>query len=77
LKKLLRNPPIVEMPTVEETMHNQPFIGALPVSVQGPLLDAAKEHMKVQGNIIYKEQAKPDGIWLIANGVVKVGFLFT
>lgn len=71
LKKLLRNPPIVEMPTVWETLHNQPFIGALPVSVQRPLLDVAKEFMMVQSTIIYEEDKKPDGIWLIANGVVQ------
>jgi hypothetical protein len=74
LKKLLRKPPLVEMPTVGETLRNQPFSGALPVPVQGLLLDVAKEHMQLRSNVIYKEDMKPDGIWLIANGVVKVGF---
>lgn len=63
------------MPTVQETLHNQPFFGALPDSVQAPLLVAAKEHMKVKGCILYEEEVKPDGIWLIANGVVKVDSL--
>ncbi|KAG0600449.1 hypothetical protein M758_11G035100 [Ceratodon purpureus] len=71
LKKLLRKPPVVEMPSVEETLQNQPFIGALPDSVQEVLLHVAKEHMRVQSTTIYKEEGKPDGIWLIANGVVK------
>ncbi|KAG0575636.1 hypothetical protein KC19_5G019200 [Ceratodon purpureus] len=71
LKKLLRKPPVVEMPTVEETLRNQPFFGALPAFVQGLLLDAAKEHMQLRSNVIYKEDMRPDGIWLIANGVVK------
>lgn len=71
LKKLLRKPPLVEMPTVGETLRNQPFFGALPVPVQGLLLDVAKEHMQLRSNVIYKEDMKPDGIWLIANGVVK------
>ena len=74
LKKLLRKPPVVEMPSAEETLQNQPFIGALPEPVQEMLLDAAKEHMKVQSSAIYGEGGKPDGIWLIANGVVKVSF---
>jgi hypothetical protein len=72
LKKLLRKPPLVEMPSAEETLQNQPFIGALPARVQKMLLTVAKEHMRVQGTTIYREHGKPDGIWLIANGVVKV-----
>lgn len=62
------------MPTVEETLRNQPFFGALPVPVQGLLLDVAKENMQLRSNVLYKEDMKPDGIWLIANGVVKVVF---
>ena len=44
--------------------------------VQGLLLDVAKEHMQLRGSVMYKEDMKPDGIWLIANGVVKVGFTY-
>lgn len=72
LKKLLRDPPIVEMPSAEQTLQNQPFIGAMPTSVQKPLLDVSKEYMKLQGSVIYREDMKSDGIWLITNGVVKV-----
>jgi hypothetical protein len=71
LKKLLRNPPLVEMPTAEETLMRQPFIGAQPASIRENLATAAKEFMKLRDSILYKEDAKPDGIWLIANGVVK------
>ncbi|XP_024361415.1 sodium/hydrogen exchanger 8 isoform X2 [Physcomitrium patens] len=71
LKKLLRDPPIVEMPSAEQTLQNQPFIGAMPTSVQKPLLDVSKEYMKLQGSVIYREDMKSDGIWLITNGVVK------
>lgn len=74
MKKLLRKPPVVEMPLAEETLQNQPFIGALPDPVQEVLLDVAKEHMRVQGTILYREDMKASGIWLIANGVVKVSF---
>jgi len=64
------------MPSREETLLNQPFIGAMPDPVQAQLLDVAKEHMRMQSSVIYREGTKPDGIWLIANGVVKVSFHF-
>ena len=72
LKKLLRNPPLVHVPEAEETLKNQPLIGALPDAVQRSLLESAKEFMKLRDSALYKEEVRPDGIWIIANGVVKV-----
>eukprot|EP00249_Psilotum_nudum_P020794 c27850_g1_i1 orf=499-4035(-) len=71
LKKLLRNPPLVKMPTADETLNNQPFLGALPDEIHKPLANGAKEFMKLRESLLYKDNSKPDGIWLIANGVVK------
>jgi len=62
------------MPSAEETLQKQPFIGAMPEPVQEILLNVANEHMRLQSSIIYREDTRPDGIWLIANGVVKVNF---
>eukprot|EP01018_Ginkgo_biloba_P028675 Gb_12290 [translate_table: standard] len=71
LKKLLRNPPLVKMPSVGEILSSQPLLGALPSIIRDPLGNSAKEMMKMRGSLLYKEGSKPDGIWLIANGVVK------
>ncbi|GLJ39011.1 hypothetical protein SUGI_0795200 [Cryptomeria japonica] len=71
LKKLLRKPPSVQMPSVREILSSHPFLGALPSFISEPLGNAAKEFMKLRGNILYEEGSKPDGIWLIANGVVR------
>jgi hypothetical protein len=49
-----------------------PMLGALPSSVREPLVSDTKEMMKLCGLTLYKEGAKSNGIWLIANGVVKV-----
>jgi hypothetical protein len=49
-----------------------PMLGALPSSVREPLVSDTKEMMKLRGLTLYKEGAKSNGIWLIANGVVKV-----
>lgn len=72
LKRLLWSPPVVERSSADETLQNQPFIGALPETVQEQLLKVAKENLKFQGSTIYRKDTKVDGIWLIANGVVKV-----
>eukprot|EP01018_Ginkgo_biloba_P018454 Gb_13802 [translate_table: standard] len=71
LKKLGKNPPLVEMPTVSEILDSHPLLRALPSTVRETLGNSAKMMMKLRGNVLYKEGSKPDGIWLIANGVVK------
>uniref|UniRef100_A0A1D1ZC97 Sodium/hydrogen exchanger 7 n=2 Tax=Anthurium amnicola TaxID=1678845 RepID=A0A1D1ZC97_9ARAE len=71
LKKLLRNPPLVKMPTFKDLLSIHPFLGALPSTVRSPLEGSAKQVMKIRGVLLYKEGSKPHGIWLMLNGVVE------
>ncbi|KAF3430996.1 hypothetical protein FNV43_RR25726 [Rhamnella rubrinervis] len=71
LKKLLRNPPLVKLPKANDMISVHPLMGALPSSVREPLQVSTKETMKLRGVTLYREGSKPNGIWLISNGVVK------
>ncbi|CAK7326876.1 unnamed protein product [Dovyalis caffra] len=71
LKRLLRNPPLVKVPKITDLIGVHPLLGALPSLVRGPLEGSAKEVMKPRGVHLYKEGSKPNGVWLISNGVVK------
>ncbi|XP_059649760.1 sodium/hydrogen exchanger 7 isoform X2 [Cornus florida] len=71
LKKLLRNPPLVKIPKIRDLVSVHPLLGALPSTVREPLVDSTKEIMKLRGVTLYREASKPNGIWLISNGVVK------
>ncbi|KAF5449949.1 hypothetical protein F2P56_030342 [Juglans regia] len=71
LKKLLRNPPLVKIPKISDLISVHPLFGALPSSVSAPLQGSTKETVKLCGVTLYKEGFKPNGIWLISNGVVK------
>ncbi|XP_028067608.1 sodium/hydrogen exchanger 8 isoform X1 [Camellia sinensis] len=66
LKRLLRNPPLEKIPS---SVHR--FLVELPSSVSEQLADSPKEIMKLRGVTLFKEGSRPDGIWLILNGVVK------
>ncbi|GMP92735.1 hypothetical protein CsSME_00042832 [Camellia sinensis var. sinensis] len=66
LKRLLRNPPLEKIPS---SVHR--FLVELPSSVCEQLADSPKEIMKLRGVTLFKEGSRPDGIWLILNGVVK------
>lgn len=72
LKKLLRNPPMVEMPKISELLNSHPLLGALPSSIREPLENSTKGTIKLHGVNLYNEGLKPTGIWLISIGVVKV-----
>lgn len=72
LKKLLRNPPLVKIPKITEMISSHPLLGALPPTMRGPLESSTKESMKVRGATLYREGFKPNGIWLLSNGIVKV-----
>ncbi|KAF3793806.1 Sodium/hydrogen exchanger 7 [Nymphaea thermarum] len=72
LKKLLRNPPLVKMPKLGDILSMQPLLGALPTIIREPIEGSAKEMMKLRGVYLYREGSKPNGVWLISNGVVKV-----
>ncbi|KAF8021108.1 hypothetical protein BT93_G1514 [Corymbia citriodora subsp. variegata] len=69
LKKLLRNPPLVKMPKINDLFGVHPLLGALPSAVSEPLKASTKETLKLRGVTLYKEGSKPNGIWLIANGI--------
>ncbi|KAM5566575.1 sodium/hydrogen exchanger 8 [Rosa sericea] len=71
LKKLLRNPPMVKVPKINDLININPLMGALPSSVREQLEGSTKETMKLRGVTLYKEGSKPTGIWLISTGVVK------
>ncbi|KAL4638073.1 hypothetical protein ACB092_03G124000 [Castanea dentata] len=71
LKKLLRNPPLVKIPKIIDLLNFHPLFGAIPRSIRAPLEGSTKETMKLRGVTLYKEGSKPNGIWLISNGVVK------
>ncbi|BBN12428.1 Na+:H+ antiporter [Marchantia polymorpha subsp. ruderalis] len=71
LKILQRKPPPVKMQSAHEVLINQPFFGALPGHVQQVLLNAAKECMMFRESLLFREDSKADGVWLVANGSVK------
>lgn len=71
LKKLQRNPPLVKIPKVRELVGLNPLLGALPPTMCELLVGSTKETMKLRGATFYREGSKPNGIWLIFNGVVK------
>lgn len=72
LKRLLRNPPLVKIPKIRDLINANPSLGALPSVVRETLLGSTKEIMKLRGATLYREGSKPNGVWLILNGVVKV-----
>ncbi|KAK8529156.1 hypothetical protein V6N12_059946 [Hibiscus sabdariffa] len=55
LKKLLRDPPLVKIPKLNDLISAHPLLGALPSTARETL----------------QEGSKPNGVWLISNGVVK------
>ncbi|CAN6549729.1 unnamed protein product [Malus baccata var. baccata] len=71
LKKLLRNPPLIKIPKINDLISLNPLLGALPPSVREPLEGSTKETMKLRGVVLYREGSKPTGIWLLSTGVVK------
>ncbi|XP_065880812.1 sodium/hydrogen exchanger 8-like isoform X2 [Euphorbia lathyris] len=71
LKRLQRNPPLVEIPKINHLITVHPFLGALPSTLREHLEGSNKGTMKSRGVPLYKEGSRPNGIWLISNGVVK------
>ncbi|CAN0890974.1 Sodium/hydrogen exchanger 7 [Linum grandiflorum] len=71
LKRLLRNPPLVKMPKINDLINVHPLLGALPPGIREPLAGSSKEIMKLRGVPIYREGSNPTGVWFISNGVVK------
>ncbi|XP_076900354.1 sodium/hydrogen exchanger 7-like [Bidens hawaiensis] len=73
IKKLVRNLPSVKLPKAHDLIRSNPLLGALPSAVREQITGSVNEAMKLQGVALYKEGAKPNGVWLISNGVVKCG----
>nr|ABN04858.1 salt-overly-sensitive 1 [Mesembryanthemum crystallinum]CAN99591.1 salt-overly-sensitive 1 [Mesembryanthemum crystallinum] len=73
LKRVLRNPPLVKLPKAKDLVSTHPLLGALPATARDVLVNSTKEVVKVRGLTLYKEGSRPNGIWLISNGVVKWG----
>ncbi|XP_021598719.1 sodium/hydrogen exchanger 8 isoform X3 [Manihot esculenta] len=71
LKRLLRDPPLVNIPKITDLISNHPLLGALPPTVCEPLVGSTKRTMKPRGSRLYKQGSKSTGVWLISNGVVK------
>ncbi|KAL5563933.1 hypothetical protein UlMin_033680 [Ulmus minor] len=71
LKSLQRNPPLINIPKIKDIIIVHPLMRALPSSVREPLEGSTKELMKLRGLTLYKEGSKPNGIWLISDGVLK------
>ncbi|KAL3502151.1 hypothetical protein ACH5RR_036600, partial [Cinchona calisaya] len=71
LKRLLRNPPLVKIPKIRDLINTNPLLGALPSVVCETLVGSTKEIMKLHGATLYREGSKPNGVWLVSNGVVK------
>ncbi|KAJ6738729.1 SODIUM/HYDROGEN EXCHANGER 7 [Salix koriyanagi] len=69
LKRLLRNPPLVEVPKITNLIH--PLLEALPSMVRRALEGSAEGIIKPCGVPLYKKDSYPNGVWLISNGVVK------
>lgn len=71
LKRLMRNPPLVKMPKASDILRTHPLLGALPSPIRDPIAGAMKEIIKIRGTTLYKEGARPNGVWLISVGIVK------
>ncbi|KZV31393.1 sodium/hydrogen exchanger plant [Dorcoceras hygrometricum] len=71
LKKLLRNPPLTKIPKLRDLITSNPLLGVLPSTVCETLVGSTKEIIRLSGSTLYKEGAKPAGIWVISSGVVK------
>lgn len=71
LKRLLRNPPLVKLPKIGDLISSHPLLGALPAEPRLHLVGSTKEIVKLRGLTLCKEGSRPNGIWLISNGVVK------
>ncbi|KAH9309628.1 hypothetical protein KI387_037539, partial [Taxus chinensis] len=71
LQKLGRNLPPIEMPEVNDILVSQPFLKHLPSTIGETLGSSAEVVMKPRGSVLYNQNSEPNGLWLIANGVVK------
>jgi hypothetical protein len=60
------------MPTTTEILRSHPFLAIQPAEIRESLKASAKESMMLRASLLYRENSRPDGVYLIANGVVKV-----
>ena len=71
LKKLHRNPPLVDLPSASEILASQPLIGALPPTVRRPLEAGARMQTKLRGSVLTHQGDYADGVRLISSGRVR------
>ncbi|CAN1218006.1 Sodium/hydrogen exchanger 7 [Linum perenne] len=71
LKRLLRNPPLVEMPKITDIVNSHPLLGSLPSPIRERIVASCTEIIKPHGVPLYEEGANPTGVWFICNGGVK------
>lgn len=71
LKKFLRNPPLAKISKIRDLSSIHPLLDALPSPISDSLKGSSKEVMKMRGVTLFREGVKPNGVWLIFNGVVK------
>lgn len=71
LKKFLRNPPLAKISKIRDLSSTHPLLDALPSPISDSLKGSSKEVMKMRGVTLFREGVKPNGVWLIFNGVVK------
>lgn len=72
MKKFLRNPPLAKISKIRDLSSIHPLLDALPSPISDSLKGSSKEVMKMRGVTLFREGVKPNGVWLIFNGVVKV-----
>ncbi|MCL7031352.1 hypothetical protein MKW94_029147 [Papaver nudicaule] len=73
LEKVFRNPPLAKMPKIEDILRVHPLLSALPSIARSLLQDSTRELTEPRGMAICREGTRPNGIWLVSNGVVKWG----
>lgn len=62
----------MKFPKISDLISAHPLLGALSSNVREPFELSTKEIMRYRGVTLYKEGSRPNGVWLISNGVVKV-----
>ncbi|CAN0911536.1 Sodium/hydrogen exchanger 7 [Linum grandiflorum] len=71
LKRLMRNPPLVEMPKITAIINSHPLSGSLPSPIREQITASSPEIMKPPSVPLYEQGSNPNGVWVICNGVVK------
>ncbi|CAN1226981.1 Sodium/hydrogen exchanger 7 [Linum grandiflorum] len=71
LKRLVRNPPLVEIPKITAIINSHPLSGSLSSPIREQIAASSTEIMKPPGVPLYEQGSNSNGVWFICNGVVK------